>query len=275
MAEFVFRGKKVYYEIHGDHGKPLMLLNGIMMSTNSWKPFVRSFSADNILILVDFLDQGRSERMGNDEPYTHEIQIELTAALIDRLGFGKVNIMGISYGGEVALGLAVTHPDKIDRLVLFNTASRTSSWLREIGHSWNAAAETGDGRLYYLTTIPVIYSTEFYESHAEWMKVREKTLVPYFSQKSVLEALIRLTNSSETYNVTERLGEIKHPTLIVSADSDIITPLIEQKILHEGIANSKHVIMKESGHASMYEQPLVFAALVLGFVNSADCEFAI
>lgn len=273
MSEFKFNGKNVYYEVHGDRGKPLMLLNGIMMSANSWKPFIKSFSENNRLILVDFFDQGKSARM--DAAYTQAVQADVAAALLDTLGIKSASVMGISYGGEVALQLALKYPHAVERLILANTAARTSAWLREIGHCWNAAAETGDGRLYYLTTIPVIYSTAFYESHAEWMKAREKTLVPYFSQPDVLSALIRLTDSAENYDVTARLGEISCPTLIISAESDIITPITEQELLHACIKGSKHVIIKDSGHASMYEQPAVFAALVLGFADEADTEYTI
>lgn len=53
MSEFLFKGKKVYYELHGE-GEPILVLNGIMMSTESWNAFKPSFSKDNLLILVDF-----------------------------------------------------------------------------------------------------------------------------------------------------------------------------------------------------------------------------
>ncbi|MFR3346702.1 MAG: alpha/beta fold hydrolase [Christensenellales bacterium] len=62
MSEFLFKGKKVYYELHGE-GEPILVLNGIMMSTESWNAFKPSFSKDNLLILVDFFDQGRSDRL--------------------------------------------------------------------------------------------------------------------------------------------------------------------------------------------------------------------
>ena len=71
MATFDFEGKKVYYERHGDKGRPLVVLNGLMMSTTSWKPFVEDFSRNNQLVLVDFLDQGRSSRMS--ESYYHDV----------------------------------------------------------------------------------------------------------------------------------------------------------------------------------------------------------
>ena len=268
MAEFVFEGKKVYYEIHGEKGEPLVVLNGIMMSTLSWKPFIKDFSKNNVLILVDFLDQGRSDRM--TEPYDHSIQVRLVDALVDVLPYDKVNVMGISYGGEIAVQYAVEYPDRVRRLVLANTAGRTSSWLRKIGDGWNEVAKHKDGFAYYLTTIPVIYSTEFFEKRADWMDGREKTLKAYFSREDVLEALIRLTDSSRDYDYVDRLHEITCPTLVISASEDVLVPPTEQIILHQHIKNSSYVTINGSGHASMYESPSAYAALTLGFINLDD-----
>ena len=108
MAFLEFEGKQVYYEIHGK-GEPLMILNGIMMSTASWKAFFPDLSRHNTVILVDFLDQGQSSRM--TEPYTHAIQVRLLDALVSALPFERVSVMGISYGGEVAIQFAIHHPD--------------------------------------------------------------------------------------------------------------------------------------------------------------------
>ena len=101
MATFTFEGKTVYYERHGESGQPLVVLNGLMMSTTSWKPFVADFSRHNRLVLVDFLDQGRSSRM--TQPYGHDVQIRLVDALLDELGWETANIMGLSYGGNIAI----------------------------------------------------------------------------------------------------------------------------------------------------------------------------
>ena len=268
MAEFVFEGKKVYYEIHGEKGEPLVVLNGIMMSTLSWKPFVKEYSKNNVLILVDFLDQGRSDRM--TESYDHSIQVRLVDALVDQLPYDKVSIMGISYGGEVAVQYAVHHPERVRRLVLANTAARTSSWLRKIGDGWNEVAKHKDGFAYYLTTIPVIYSTEFFEKNWAWMEGREKTLTAYFSREDVLESLIRLTDSSRDYDYVDKLHKITCPTLVISSSEDALVPPTEQIILHENIKHSTYVTFNGSGHASMYEKPYAFSALVLGFVNLGD-----
>lgn len=273
MAEFIFEGKKVYYEIHGESGEPIVILNGIMMSTNSWKPFIPNFSRNNVAILLDFLDQGQSERM--TESYDHDIQVRVLDALIELLPYEKVSIMGISYGGEIAVQYAVRYPEKVKKLILANTAARTSDWLRKIGDGWNAVARTNSGEAYYLTTIPVIYSTGFYEREAAWMERREGTLIPYFSRDDVRESLIRLTDSSRDYDYTDRVHEISCPTLIISCSEDCLVPPTEQIILHEKIKGSHYVTINGSGHASMYEDSASFAALVLGFTNLVDEEIKI
>lgn len=277
MAEFLFDDKKVYYEIHGEEGEPLILLNGIMMSTASWAQFVKPLSKGRRLILVDFFDQGQSARL--EAGYDHKIQIELIEALAKELekeiGVSSFNLSGISYGGEVALQYALAYPKRVRRLILANAAARTSSWLRNIGDGWNAVAEKGDGRAYYLTAIPVIYSTRFFEERAEWMNKREDVLVEYFSNKEVLERLIRLTDSSRNFDVQDRLGEIKCPTLIISSSEDALVPVSEQLILHEGIKGSNHVTINGSGHASMYEFPEAFATLLAGFADLGDDEIVV
>ena len=154
MATFDFEGKKVYYERHGDKGRPLVVLNGLMMSTTSWKPFVEDFSRNNQLVLVDFLDQGRSSRMS--ESYYHDVQIRLVDALLDELGWEKAVIMGLSYGGNVAIQYALAHPERVWRLILANSGCRTSPWLQKIGDGWNEVAASGSGLAYYLTAIPTI-----------------------------------------------------------------------------------------------------------------------
>ena len=268
MSFFKFENKDVYYEVHGSKGEPIVVLNGIMMSTASWKSFVPEFSKNNTLILVDFLDQGQSSRMERD--YTHELQVRLVDELLNVLKLSKVTVMGISYGGEIAIQYALYNPDRVRRLILANTAGRTSKWLKKIGDGWNEAAKSGNGYAYYLTTIPVIYSTKFFEERAEWMDRRELYLTEYFSRKDVQESLIRLTDSSVGYDVVDRLGEISCPTLVISGSEDALLPMTEQKLLHEKIKGSVYATINGSGHASMYEKPSLFSTLVLGFANLGD-----
>lgn len=271
MADFVFHnGKRIHYEEYGQ-GKPLIILNGIMMSCASWAEFVEPFSENNRLILVDFLDQGKSDRM--EGAYEQSLQAEVVLALMDHLELERACIMGISYGGEVALQFSAKYPDRVDRLMLFNTTARTGPWLGDIGDAWNLAA--GDPDAYYLTTIPVIYSPHFYYTENEWLNRRRQQLRPVFANQDFIQSMIRLTNSSRRYDVTDRLSQITAPTLVVSCQQDYLTPLEEQQRICAGIPDCHHVILPQSGHASMYEQPQLFAALVLGFCNMSKIQYNI
>lgn len=273
MSILNYKGRNVYYEVSGT-GKPFLILNGIMMSTKSWEPFMESFTENNMVIRLDFIDQGQSDKLVSSI-YTQDIQVQVIESLLKELKLEKISIVGISYGGEVALSFAVKHPNLVDRLILFNTTAYTSPWLAEIGYKWNSIGRTRNGQTYYQATIPAIYSPSFYESRLEWMKKREQILLPVFSNPDFLDAMERLTNSAEHFDVRDKLHVIESPTLIVAADEDYLTPIGNQKVLHELIKDSELVILPGVGHASMYERPMVFVSLVLGFINAKQSKYNI
>lgn len=264
MSTFKYKDREIYYDASGE-GKPILLLNGIMMSCASWDAFVPSFTKYNTLLRLDFIDQGNSARW--DEDYTQEDQVEVIYALFQELKIDKATIMGVSYGGEVGMKFAIKYPEYVDRLILANTSAQTSNWLRDIGHCWNKVGESLDGEAYYDLAIPVIYSPSYYERREEWMNNRRKILVPLFSTKEFQSRMKRLVNSAENHNCKEELEKIEAPTLIISSQYDFLTPLHEQEFLAKRIKNAQHVIIPDCGHASMYEQPMLFTSLVLGFAN--------
>lgn len=273
MSILNFKGRNIYYHVEGQ-GKPILLLNGIMMSTKSWEPFVSTLSADNQLIRVDFFDQGQSDRL-TSSVYTQQLQVDVLYELMKTLNLHKVNVVGISYGGEVAVLFAIQHPSMVDRLILFNTTPYTSPWLLEIGYSWKNIAKTRNGESYYQATIPVIYSPRFFTSRQDWMKKREAYLIPIFSNPEFLDAMDRLITSAESYDARSGLSSITAPTLIVSGDEDFLTPLSDQKELKGMINDSYHVILPGVGHASMYEVPHLFTTLVLGFINAKEIHYQV
>lgn len=271
MSTFKFKDHSIYFEIHGE-GEPLLILNGIMMSTASWTPFLDTLTKFNQVVLVDFLDQGQSSTLDNIT-YSHSVQIEVVHQLLQHLSIKSVNLFGISYGGEIAIQFSLKHPQFIKRLLLFNTTAWTSPWLQEIGDAWNKASS--DPENYYSTTIPVIYSPTFYNNNIEWMKRRKEVLLEVFARPKFINAMVRLTNSSVGYDVRKDIHKITAPTLVVASDTDFVTPIEEQRYLAKHIPNSSLVVLENSGHASMYEHPEVFVSLVLGFVNTPTLELVI
>lgn len=269
MPYFQHQGNQIYYEVYGE-GRPILLLNGIMMSALSWAEYVEPLSAHNRLILMDFLDQGKSERL-TGRVLTQEMQVEATVALLDHLSLPSVSVVGYSYGGEIALQLAAREPRRVERMCLFNTTAVTRPWLRDVGNGWNAAA--GDGESFYLATMPIIYAPSFYNTRYDWMEQRRELLRPLFHSPQFRDSMIRLTDSAATHDVRDKLPEIRTPTLVVSAQYDQLIPIEEQRCLAERLPNSYYMVIPDCGHASMYERPVLFATLILGFVNNDKLDY--
>jgi pimeloyl-ACP methyl ester carboxylesterase len=276
MSIFNYQGQDIFYEIDGelnDQKEVIVILNGIMMSSKSWQPFVENFTQQHVLLRYDMFDQGQSAR--RSEPYTQEIQVALLKSLLEYLKIEKANIVGISYGASIALQFAVKHPSMIRRMIIANVVAKTSPWLKDIGDGWNEVAKTGNGLAYYYITIPYIYSPQFYTKHNDWMIKRKDVLVPLFSTREFLDRMIRLTKSAETHDVTKSMDKIKVPTLIISSEEDYLTPPFEQTYLHHHMPNSELVLIPSCGHASMYEVPSVFTSLVLGFIGQRNLTYQI
>ena len=107
------------------------------------------------------------------------------------------------------------------------------------------------------------------------MERRRAVLGPVFGDRAFIESMIRLTNSSSGYDVRDRLDRVVCPTLIVSCRQDYLTPAEEQQYLAGHIRDSHYVMLENSGHASMYEQPMLFSSLIVGFANASKDRYAI
>lgn len=272
MSRFTYLDKNIYYDVTGA-GEPVLLLNGIMMSTKSWEPFKDTLSKHFSFIRVDFLDQGQSDSFESN--YTQDVQVELVKALLEHLNINKVHLVGISYGGEIALQFAAKYVSMVDRLIVYNSVAYTTYTLQETGHIWNDFAKKRDTLSYYEATIPVIYSKDFNEKNKIWMENRKALLTQgAFADPVFLERMIRLTNSAETYDIRNELNKITMPVMIVGAEADYLTPLVHQRILTNNLPNARLVILPSVGHASMYEVPEVFTTILIGFLKT-DLNFKI
>lgn len=271
MSIFKYKNKDIYYEVYGD-GEPLIILNGIMMSCLSWKPFLEGLDNKWRIILLDFADQGLSSKWESD--YTQELQVDILTNFLEFMEIEKTHLFGISYGGEVALKFAAKYQDKLLSLLLSNTTAYTFNQLKEIGYAWIKAAKTYDGEAFFEVCMPLIYSDSFFENEYQWLSNRKK-LFSQILTKEWYEGFIRLVNSAENYDVREDVQNIIVPTLIVSAEKDQITPIKYQEYLADKIQNSYHIVIKDAGHAVMYEKPIEFLSIVKGFLLTYDKKIII
>lgn len=264
---FSYRGKQVYYELHGE-GRPLLLLNGILMNTASWAPFITAFTrGGNRLILVDLLDQGKTEAM--EVEYTIDTQAGMVAALLAELGLGRVSVMGTSYGGAVALSLAIHHPEKVGRLLLAATRARTDQLFKGLCESWLHACHSPQAL--YSATMPLFYGASFQEEAKEWLGRRRALLErTAFANPGFLARFQRLVRSIMAYDLTARLHEISVPALVLAPEEDLVMFPRENRLIAEGIPGAHLLTLHKTGHVMFLERPSLFIPVMMGWFNHPD-----
>lgn len=264
MPKININNKNIYYEVHGE-GEPLIILNGIMMSTNSWVPFKDVLSKEYQLVLLDMVDQGQSDKM--TEPYTQDYQVEIVKGLIDQLGLGRVHLFGISYGGEVALLFANKYQDSLLSLIVACTPYKTTALLRYISERWRDVFKTYSGKAFYPEVNQHLYAEDFYEKNIAWFRQQaeyfDKILPPAW-----YDGMIRLQESGENFDSSGFLANIHVPTLVISASEDRITPSKYQKFIAESIGENASLIeVHGAAHCLPYEKPYAFTGAILGFLK--------
>ena len=206
-------GITMYYEQHGA-GEPLLLINGLGADITLLTAIMNSFARRCRVVAFDNRGAGRTDKP--DVPYTIELMAADTAALLDVLHLERVNVLGISMGGRIALELALSHPDRVGRLVLVSTSAAGRGKVTVSWPMWLLLPLKWAGLL------------------------RGKYPQPRY-------AYLRQRRASTSYDATNRLGNIHAPTLILHGRRDRSMPVQLAERMHAAIDGSQIEIFR-SGH---------------------------
>ncbi|MEH6421945.1 alpha/beta fold hydrolase [Pseudomonas sp. CGJS7] len=122
-------GVDYYYELHGQ-GEPLLLLHGGLGNGATFGPVLKTLAQRHTVILVDLHGHGRTA-MG-ERPFRIEAIGDDMAALVQRLGYRQVDVMGFSLGGGVALRMAAQQPAQVRKLVLVSASYSNNAFYPAI-----------------------------------------------------------------------------------------------------------------------------------------------
>lgn len=260
---FSYKGRDIYYHELGQ-GHPLLLLNGIMMSTDSWAPFLPAFSRNHRVILLDLMDQGKTSAF--PPGYGLREQAEMLQAFLWHLEIDRVSVLGTSYGGALALQLACDAPQLVDRLLLAATRAWTDPLFRDMCESWLHA--TASAQAFYTSTMPLFYGATFQQNQQAWMARRREALeATAFSNHEFLDRMRRLVRSVMEFDIRDRLKNIVCPTLIVSPQEDLVMMPWEQERILAGIAGAEMISLPQTGHVMFLERPELFVSLAMGWFD--------
>jgi pimeloyl-ACP methyl ester carboxylesterase len=191
----------MYYTVQGN-GPPIVLIHGGVGASEVFGKNV-SLLAQAHRVIVPHM-QGHGHTKDIDRPLRYEQMADDVASLIDHLKLEKVDIMGYSMGGGIALQTAIRHPEKVGRLVILSTTMARDGWYPDVVKAFEEmpakAAEVGAGlsrsplgKLYPDTKWDVLFR-----------KIGEM--------------------ESEPFDWSEDVGRIAAPALLVFADADAVRP---------------------------------------------------
>ncbi len=191
-------GLKMYYEIHGE-GEPLVLVHGGVGGITMFGGNVDAVAKGREVIAVEL--QGHGHTADIDRPLSFEAMADDIAGLVKYLGLQRVDVMGYSLGGGVALQVAIRHPEVVRKLVVVSAACKRQGMYPEVLATMEQMGP-GAGEMMKQSPLSKMYP------EVNWATLFTK-----------LGALL-----SKDYDWSRQVAAIKVPTMLVFADADAVRP---------------------------------------------------
>jgi 3-oxoadipate enol-lactonase len=256
----------LFHQVEGE-GEPLLLLNGVFMTTASWQPVARPLARSFELIRCDFRGQ---LMMPVPPPGDLEGHADDVVALLDHLQIESVHIVGTSLGGVVGAITAARYPDRVRSLVTIASADGFHSQRAVEIDRWKAACrsalEGGDRGLLSDVIEGVAFSRAWVEAHLAERAQRRAQIAAL--PDTWFETAIGLLDGAHSVHLRDELTAITCPTLVVAAELDGFVSVAEVRHMADRIPGARFDIIEGAGHAVVVEQPKRVVELCLEFLGS-------
>lgn len=268
-------GIQVHYQSYGQGEPTFLLLHGFGASLYSWREVFEPLSQIGTVIAYDRPAFGLTERPMPEEwqgenPYSPDFQIRLTIAFMDQLGIDQAIFVGNSAGGTHAMLTYLTHPERVQALILVDPAVYTSGgspkWIKPLLNTPQMR------RLGVLIVRSFIGRGESLIDLA-WHDPTRLTPDAIELYKRPLKAenwdraLWEFTLASRDPNLVSRLDQITLPILVITGDDDRIVPTEESIRLAQELPNAELVVIPNCGHLPQEECPAAFMQALTEFVS--------
>ena len=264
MPSVEIRGTRLHYELVGE-GEPLALLNGVMMTTQSWHLQTAALGESYRCLLHDFRGQLLSDKP--EEPWTMEDHAADFQALLDHLEIDRCHLVGTSYGGEVALIFAATRPERVASLAVISSVSEIGPELDRAVAVWADAASNAPESLYRVA-LPHNFSPGFVAANPKVIEMGEERLRG--CPPEVFPAFVRLIEAFRALDVTASLERIACPTLVVVGGADRLKPPRYSRLIAERIPGAEYLSIPGAGHAVILERPDEINRALLEFLSRSS-----
>lgn len=254
----LINGVDYYYEVRGS-GEPLLLLHGGLGSIDMFGPVLPKLAETRQVIAVDLQGHGRTPL--GERPFRLESIGDDMAELVKRLGHDRVDVMGYSLGGGVALRMSIQRPERVRRLVVVSTPYSDDGYypgVKQLQAGVSAAAA------------PAMKDTPMYRSYA--------AVAPRVEDfPRLLDTLGNFMRAK--YDWSSEVQNLKMPVMLVYGDGDMFRPehqirfyqflgggLQDAGWQREALSKNRLAILPDLTHYEIFSSPRL-AATVLPFLD--------
>lgn len=279
MESFNFRGLSIAYE-HTGQGEPVIMLHNGGSSHAIWKDVADKLAGRYEIFALDLLGFGDSAKPGAG--YTLDNYVAMLEQFVSSRGLDKVTLVGNCMGCAISLAFTERHPDAVKAVVLCNPLTESTFlggwlgpflWLRERLPAVNRQVYRVLGRL-KLTNAIGSAATLFQvgpRGRARKVHLNPDIVGPY-AATGQLESLLGVLDDLENYSAIDKLAPQQgFPPIctIWGLKNKIVSPKAGRR-LNSTLHPVREEWLPESGHLLMLEQPDEVAAIIDGFLQSAE-----
>jgi 3-oxoadipate enol-lactonase len=250
---------RIHYVLEGQSGAPVLVFsNSLGTNYSMWAPQVSEVRKKLRVLRYDMRGHGQSSFTPG--PYSIEQLGKDVIALLDALDLDRVNFCGLSMGGMIGMWLGANAPERLNRLVLCNTAAKIGT-----SEVWNARIEAvrKDGvKSVASAVIERWFSAAFREKAPAKVASTLKML-----EESNPEGYAACCAAVRDFDFRKQVGRIQIPVLVIAGAHDPSTPPADGRFLAEQIPGARYAEL-DAAHLSNIEDQDRFNREVIAFLYS-------
>ncbi|HWK95196.1 MAG TPA: alpha/beta fold hydrolase [Pseudolabrys sp.] len=233
---------KLYYETHGE-GDPVVFATGLGGMASFWQPHIESVARNFQVVVYDHRGTGQSTK--SPPPYSVNAMADDVLALMDHLRIERAHFVGHSTGGAIGQVLGARHGDRIKSLLLAGTWGRRDPFFRRCFDARLPVLHALGPKAYVELTSLLLYPPKWISQNYDELLGLEAANAAGMRYIDILEARIKAICD---FDMSEEHGNIKVPTLLVSAKDDMTTASFFAEELHAAIPGSRLRMLESGGH---------------------------
>lgn len=230
----------MYYKVEGK-GRSLLFIHGLSDNLLYWNILAAHLRDDYQIIRIDLRGHGSTD-LGTDK-ISIGLFVNDLKKLLDELNIKKVDLIGFSLGGAIALDFSIKYPDMVSSIVLMSSFAKSDDYLTDVFIQLKNALKSGF-ETYYDLILPLILCPEVINDNKSELEYIKKAA----SKTANTGAYIKAIDACLDFNVENELSVIDVPVLLLAGRYDGISLLDSQMNLQKKIANSRLFIFDNVKH---------------------------